>query len=97
MGVENLTTYARHALRIDAANAAMVREGRRLSRAEFSSAARDWAEHPSLTSRVLAWGLLGDLVSDHQEILRGALRTRVLRPAVARALFREAVELTFAA
>jgi uncharacterized protein (TIGR03083 family) len=91
MGVENLTTYARHALRIDAANAAMVREGRRLERAELLSAARDWAEHPSLASRVLAWGLLGDLAIHHQDIVRGTGRTRVLRPAVAQALFREGV------
>jgi uncharacterized protein (TIGR03083 family) len=91
MGVENLTTFARHALRINAANEAMVRAGRRLSRPALLKAARAWAEEPSLTSRVLAWGLLGDLAIHHQDILRGAGQTRTLRPAVAHALFREGV------
>jgi uncharacterized protein (TIGR03083 family) len=91
MGVENLSTYAQHALNINAANESMVREGRQLSRAALMGKARSWAAHPSLTARVLGWGLLGDLAIHHQDILRGAGRTRALRPAVAQALFREGV------
>lgn len=91
MGVENVTTFVRQGLRINAANDRMVRDGRRWSRAALMTAARDWVEQPSLAARVLAGGLFGDLVIHHQDILRGAGITRALRPAAARAVFREGV------
>ncbi|MQA83639.1 MAG: maleylpyruvate isomerase family mycothiol-dependent enzyme [Streptosporangiales bacterium] len=91
MGVDRPGMYVRCLLRIDTANARMVDHGRRMDREELMAAAVDWAERPSLTTRLAAGFLLGDLGVHHQDILRGLGRSREIPRAVTAAIFREGI------
>jgi uncharacterized protein (TIGR03083 family) len=94
VGLDDMTTYVRFGGRINAANEAMVQRARGLSRARLMEIAAGWANRPSLTSRMGAALLLGDLGIHHQDILRGSGRTRVMPEPVAGAILREGLQLS---
>ncbi|MCW2944633.1 MAG: hypothetical protein JWR24_1350 [Actinoallomurus sp.] len=94
VGLDDMRTYARFGGRINAANEAMVRQARDQPRARLITAAAGWADRPSLTSRVGAAVLLGDLSVHHRDIVRGLGRTRVVPEPVAAAIFREGLQLS---
>lgn len=91
IGVDRPGMYVRCALRIDAANARMVEERRRMDRAELMEVAADWAERPSVTTQVAAGFFLGDLGVHHQDIVRGLGLTREISRPVTAAIFREGI------
>ncbi|WP_063829517.1 maleylpyruvate isomerase family mycothiol-dependent enzyme [Streptomyces violens] len=94
-GTDRLGDYLAKGLWIDRTNAAQVRAGRTMSRAELTAAGRRWAARPSLFGRCAAAFLLGDLAVHHQDVLRGLGRVRRLPRAAERAVFQEGVLLSF--
>ncbi|MEV0600154.1 maleylpyruvate isomerase family mycothiol-dependent enzyme [Streptomyces sp. NPDC050315] len=95
IGTDRLGDYLAKGMWIDRANAAQVRRGRAMSRAELTAAGRRWAARPSLFGRCAAAFLLGDTAVHHQDVLRGLGRTRTLPRTVERAVFQEGVLLSF--
>lgn len=89
IGVDQALAYARNLGRIHTTNAEMVRAARRLPRDRIVTRAWLWAERPSLTSRLAATFILGDLAVHHQDVLRPLGRTRQVPPPVATAILRE--------
>ncbi|WP_433336009.1 maleylpyruvate isomerase family mycothiol-dependent enzyme [Spirillospora sp. CA-294931] len=87
-------SYLPYGHRINAANQAQADRARRVSRARLMEWARHWAANPSLTSRMGAGILLGDLGVHHQDIVRGLGRTRLVPDAVATAIFFEGFQLS---
>jgi len=94
MGVSHPVGYLRGGLRINAVNGRMVRAGRRLGRGELTERGHDWAARPTVTDRLSARFLLGDVSVHHQDVLRGLGRSRAIPPEVAAAIFREGVVLS---
>jgi len=78
--------------RINAANAVMAERAQ--PRAEMMEMAAGWADRPSLTSRIGAVLVLGDLGIHHQDILRGLGRTRDVPEPMGRAILREGLQLS---
>ena len=68
--------YVRAKGNIARANAEIVERARARPRAELMAAAEPWATRPPLTTRSAAVFLLGDTAIHHQDILRGAGRSR---------------------
>lgn len=89
-----LGSYAPYGTRIHAANQAQADRARMLSRRRLMEWARHWAANPSLTSRLAAPVLLGDLGVHHQDVLRGLGLRRQVPDAVATAIFREGLQLS---
>ncbi|MGH3736341.1 MAG: maleylpyruvate isomerase family mycothiol-dependent enzyme [Micromonosporaceae bacterium] len=91
VGLERMWRYylGPGGLTVDRGNAWMVRDGRRLTRAELTSLGWRAARSPSRTSRTMAWLLAGDTAMHHQDVLRGLGRHREIPPGASRALFRE--------
>jgi uncharacterized protein (TIGR03083 family) len=95
LGVDSLArSYLPYGPRINAANAAQVERAGRMPRDQLMERARHWAARPSLTSRLGALVLLGDLAIHHQDILRGLGRDREIPDPIARAIFREGLQLS---
>lgn len=95
LGVDRVfRSYLPYGPRINAANAAQADRAARMTRDRLMDQARRWAERPSLSSRVGAVILLGDLAIHHQDVLRGLGRTREVPDAVATAIFREGLQLS---
>jgi uncharacterized protein (TIGR03083 family) len=94
IGVSDAPRYLRGGLRVNAVNAAVVREARRLDRAELSRRAAEWAARPGPADRLGARFLLGDTAMHHQDVLRGLGLHRRVPPAAAAAIFREGVLLS---
>jgi uncharacterized protein (TIGR03083 family) len=88
IGVDSPGTYVRHR-GLGAGNAAQVAKARELSREELMARAEAWAARPSVTGRIGAWFLIGDLSIHHQDIVRGLQRPREVPPAVAAAIYLE--------
>ena len=90
LGVDSaVTTYLRTGLRINAANARIVEDARRLTRAQLLGRARRWAAQPALTSRLAAYTMLGDVAMHHQDVLRPLGRSRDIPEASRNAILRE--------
>jgi uncharacterized protein (TIGR03083 family) len=88
IGNDDIFRYVRY-LDIDRANAAMVREGRALSREELLRRGNAIAQRPSPTGRLFAWLLAGDCAMHHQDVLRGLGRPHALPDEAGQAIFRE--------
>ncbi|MEO3785714.1 maleylpyruvate isomerase family mycothiol-dependent enzyme [Actinocorallia sp. B10E7] len=84
-------TFAR---RLDLANEAQAERVREMPRARLMEWAASWADRPSLTSRLAARFLLGDLGVHHQDILRGLGLSREIPEEVSDAVFREGLFLS---
>lgn len=80
--------------RLDEANEEQAERVRKLSRTRLMDWAAAWAERPSLTTRLAAGFLLGDLAVHHQDIVRGQGLTRELPDEVSAAAFREGLFLS---
>ncbi|HEX3779859.1 MAG TPA: maleylpyruvate isomerase family mycothiol-dependent enzyme [Pseudonocardiaceae bacterium] len=90
IGTDQLFNYAKPSgLTIDRANAAMVREGRLLSRAELIRRGRAVAMNPGVTARMFAWLLAGDCAMHHQDVLRGLGKPHDLPAEAGRAIYLE--------
>lgn len=90
MGIdEKLTEYLKAAGNVHKANARIVERMRALSGDELLDRARRWAANPPMTSRVAAYGLLGDVSVHHQDVVRGLGRHREVPRPVASAILRE--------
>jgi uncharacterized protein (TIGR03083 family) len=87
-------SYLPYGLRVNAANGAQADRAGRMSRDRLMEQARRWAAEPSLSSRLGAPILLGDLAIHHQDILRGLGRDREIPDPVATAIFREGLQLS---
>ena len=98
VGADRMSSYLRPSgLTINRGNAAMVRKGRALSRAELTRMGWDAAEKPRLGARLIAWILLhGDVVMHHQDVLRGLGRPYDLPAEANPAIMREATIWHFA-
>jgi uncharacterized protein (TIGR03083 family) len=94
IGIDYLSSYLRDGPGIDKVNQAQVERARRLSRARLLEWARHWAANPSLSSRLAAPLMLGDLAIHHQDVLRGLGLRREIPGAVATAIFREGLQLS---
>jgi len=79
---------------INAANDAQATKIGRLPRKRLMEWAARWADNPSVTSRMGAPILLGDLGVHHQDVLRGLGLTREVPDQVATAIFREGLQLS---
>jgi len=94
MGIDGaLGEYVRAKGNISRANAEIVDRARSRSRDELMAAAERWATHPPLTTRTAAVFLLGDTAIHHQDILRGAGRSREVPASCRAAILREGVVL----
>jgi uncharacterized protein (TIGR03083 family) len=80
--------------KINAANDATARRIGRLPRKRLMEWAAHWADHPSVTTRLGAPILLGDLGVHHQDVLRGLDLTREVPDRVATAILREGLQLS---
>lgn len=80
--------------RIDAANAEQAARIRKMPRARLMAWAGNWAERPSLTTRLAARFLIGDLGMHHQDILRGLGLRREVPDAISAAILREGLFLS---
>lgn len=94
LGIDRPAAYLRFAGRVNAANAAIVSAAKGCTRDELLRRARNWAAHPSASSRVAAHFLVGDVAMHHQDVLRGLGRTREIPPDAAAAIFREGIVLS---
>lgn len=94
IGLDYLATYLPYGPRINDANQAQADRARRMPRERLMEWARDRAANPSLTTRLAAGVLLGDLGTHHQDIVRGLGRTREVPDVVATAIFREGLQLS---
>ncbi|GAA3925450.1 maleylpyruvate isomerase family mycothiol-dependent enzyme [Actinomadura viridis] len=94
IGTDYLGGYLEHGPGLDAANQALVDRTRRLSRDRLMEWARQWAARPSVTSRLGALIMFGDVSVHHQDVLRGLGRERAVPDAVGRAVFREGAQLS---
>jgi uncharacterized protein (TIGR03083 family) len=95
IGVDRLVqSYAPFGPRVHAANRAQVARARRLTRKELMHSARGWAAAPSLTSRLSALVVLGDVAVHHQDIVRGLGRERDIPGPVATAILRDGLMLS---
>lgn len=93
IGVDDLTGYLRAGLNIRAGNARAVERWRERSRDELLDRATAWAARPALTTRLAAWGLLGDVAVHHQDVLRPRGLDYELPAASRAAILREGVVL----
>ncbi|WP_018656811.1 maleylpyruvate isomerase family mycothiol-dependent enzyme [Actinomadura flavalba] len=94
IGLDYLTTYLPYGPRVNAANQAQADRARTISRTRLMRWAAHWADNPSLTSRLGAAILLGDLGVHHQDVVRGLGRSRPVPGDVATAIFREGLQLS---
>lgn len=85
--------YVRSLGNIHRANERIVADSREVTRDELLARAERWVRRPALTSRVAAWGLLGDHVMHHQDVLRPLGRSRDMPRAAKLAILREGVLL----
>lgn len=88
IGNDGISRYVHH-LSIDRANAAMVREGRALSREELLRRGNAIARRPSSTGRLFAWRLVGDCAMHHQDVLRGLGEPHASPDEAGQVIFRE--------
>ena len=94
MGIDgSLGEYVRAKGNIARANAEIVERARSRSRAELMASAERWATKPALTTRGSALFLLGDTAIHHQDILRGAGRSRDVPAPCRAAILREGAVL----
>lgn len=89
-----LGSYLPYGIRVNDANQAQADRARRVSRDRLMEWARHWAAHPSMTSRLAAGILLGDLGVHHQDVIRGLGLKRDVPDPVATAIFREGLQLS---
>lgn len=89
-----LPSYLPYGPRIGAANQAQADRARSISRERLMEWARHWAANPSITSKLTAGIMLGDLGVHHQDILRGLGQKREIPDVVATAIFREGLQLS---
>lgn len=80
--------------RINAANGAQAERARKMPRDKLMVWAETWAENPSITTKLGAPLLLGDLAVHHQDILRGLGKEREVPGKVARAIYIEGLQLS---
>lgn len=86
---DHLGHYVRAGGNVRRANARIVAAHRTLSRTDLLRRAREWAERPRWTARLVAGFLLGDLAVHHQDVLFPLGRSREIPEVVRRALLRE--------
>ena len=94
IGTAQVPRYVRSGLRFSAVNNEIVAEAGALGRAELTGQGHAWAANPSVTDRLSARFLLGDVSVHHQDVLRGLGRTREIPVDAAAAIFREGVLLS---
>ncbi|MCA1823029.1 MAG: maleylpyruvate isomerase family mycothiol-dependent enzyme [Frankia sp.] len=90
---ERSVAYLTNLLRISAANDKIVAEYRAKTRQDLTQRARAWASRVTWSHRFFAVGLLGDVATHHQDVLRGVGRTREIPEASKNAILREGVIL----
>ncbi len=94
MGIDgSLGEYVKAKGNIARANAEIVERARARSRAELMASAERWATKPAVTTRASALFLLGDTAIHHQDILRGAGRSREVPAPCRAAILREGAVL----
>ncbi|MGZ4692073.1 MAG: maleylpyruvate isomerase family mycothiol-dependent enzyme [Acidimicrobiales bacterium] len=94
MGIDHaVADYVKAKGNVGRANAEIVERARSRSRRELMASAESWATHPPLTTRSVAVFLLGDTAVHHQDILRGAGRSRVVPAPCRAAILREGAVL----
>ena len=90
---DHLASYFANLLRISRANDAIVERYRGKTRQEMTQRARAWAARVALSNRPAAIGLLQDVATHHQDVLRGLGKTREIPEASKNAILREGVVL----
>ena len=90
---ESPLEYLRTGLRIGAANGKLVERWRARPFEELLERARRWAVAPAWTTRIGAYGLLGDVAIHHQDVARPNGVSREIPPASSRAMLREGMIL----